>query len=1108
MSFTHQVVFPPNHHLLKSYKSVHHDDSVDRLIHNLEMNDYGRAAYDDKASDPLVLGAKCAHGTDMSRLDPDGNPLGYGKSYVGFDFQRETVHVKAGLIFPSELQAERNLPPALRPVNAEISFEDITSQGISLQSHTGTFPDGRPRYIVTMTVSLRRPPKFFVDFEDDEGLFSRRRKTPLKRRATAMDFSTSGITETEAGPIHPIPEGPCGYPIFWNTWRWVMNLTVDKFHNLSRCISQLRALAQDEPDMELVSRRENKPITHTLNARDYADQYTSPKLDHIRFSTRTLVEGLIAHAILRPVDVSRLASALNQLHASSALQDRLVESLFKEGRIRNVESLVKARARYLSEEMTTPLSHLVLIRTVQVTPTRLLIGAPTPEPSNSVTRRYAGKIDSIIRVQFSDEEDRIFVQDYTKQVDSQRPDLGVMARVRRALRWGLVVGGRRYLPVASSSSQQKEHAMWFIDNKEIDMLELQRWMGQVDETIIAKHAARMGLPFSTSRIVEINVDIGLQIPDVERNGHCFTDGVGLAGFEVMREAARALGFREGINSTPSAIQFRLGGAKGMLAFWPGRVKDHEVKMRKSMVKFKSGLKDLNVVRIAKFQVAFLNRQFIMIMCANGIPEQLMIDIFNDAVASIKGLRERVATKTLSRDDHKLISTCSEFPLLALIKAGFHENPMILDICSIVETRALQDLKWRARVRLPTGVFLIGIADETGTLKEGEVFCQYQESDDTPPVIVESEVIVCRAPALHPGDVRRAFAVDNPYLRHLKNVLVFSVQGERDLPNMLGGGDLDGDDYTLIWDQRFVQPLKVFQAMNYTAPPPLRVPKVTQQHLNENFVQYILNDVLGQVDNCHLARSDWEDKGPFHPDCLELSEIHSTAVDFPKTGQAAILDPSMRPKLWPDFMDKDATKKTYESQKILGILFRIVQPDPHFRPTDIIHAKYPTDPRITRYPTYESLMMELRPIKAEYEHAMQYNMRQYRVSEIEIPSGIALKNKRRKRARDQNLNEPLRDAYQMLVESTRSKALNVIERANLKISTTRLTPIQVIARHCYALTYEREYVMEWEEALKKGGGEWGEPVDEEDGEFLRPRPMISFAWTFWQELIQIAALPEL
>jgi RNA-dependent RNA polymerase len=34
-----------------------------------------------------------------------------------------------------------------------------------------------------------------------------------------------------------------------------------------------------------------------------------------------------------------------------------------------------------------------------------------------------------------------------------------------------------------------------------------------------------------------------------------------------------------------------------------------------------------------------------------------------------------------------------------------------------------------------------------------------------------------------GDVRRCFAVDVPQLRHLKNVIVFNIQGKRDLPNM-------------------------------------------------------------------------------------------------------------------------------------------------------------------------------------------------------------------------------------------------------------------------------------------------------------------------------------
>lgn len=111
----------------------------------------------------------------------------------------------------------------------------------------------------------------------------------------------------------------------------------------------------------------------------------------------------------------------------------------------------------------------------------------------------------------------------------------------------------------------------------------------------------------------------------------------------------------------------------------------------------------------------------MIMCANGIPEQLFVDIFTEAVDSIKGLRGRVEFNTMTKSDHRLLSLCSEvrfpdrwkncaetqFPLAQVVKAGFFNNPLVLDIAEIIECRALQDLKWRARVQLPSGVFLIG-----------------------------------------------------------------------------------------------------------------------------------------------------------------------------------------------------------------------------------------------------------------------------------------------------------------------------------------------------------------------------------------------------------------
>jgi RNA-dependent RNA polymerase len=139
----------------------------------------------------------------------------------------------------------------------------------------------------------------------------------------------------------------------------------------------------------------------------------------------------------------------------------------------------------------------------------------------------------------------------------------------------------------------------------------------------------------------------------------------------------------------------------------------------------------------------------------------------------------------------------------------------------------------------------GVPDEYGVLNEGEIFCQWQDPEDRleTPEVVRGHVMVCRAPAMHMGDVRRVKAVDQPRLRHLVNVIVFSVRGKRDLPNMLGGGDLDGDDYTLIWDPRFLIK-ENSPPMDYTPPEPVRVLQVTMVHLRENFVSYLKNDMLG------------------------------------------------------------------------------------------------------------------------------------------------------------------------------------------------------------------------------------------------------------------------
>ncbi|WWC63397.1 uncharacterized protein I303_105997 [Kwoniella dejecticola CBS 10117] len=1086
----------------RPFRNVHISDSPFQRSDNRpgKTAHQGREAHDTQRyqfrPDAIAVGTLTGRtfsqflGAGCETADNPEDPYKHGKSYIAFNFRKEQLVLRADMQLPKD-----KMPAALTPLDAELSFDDITSHGFYV-----THERVRDSFRVVVTVSCRRPPKFYVKFEDPNRLSNKDRMGHQqdRRRATAMDFTLSnGVAELYAGPLKAIPEGASAFPTFWNTYRWSFTLSAARFELLKQCTQRIRALADEDPQMNLMAnmRPNFRWRVEKLDSEAISRTYDPPNLSGIRFSARTLVEGLIAHGLLRPGDIKPLLLALEEIAVAAPFQDKVLESMYSlQERIRNVAVVVKKTASYLRRKERPILDHLVLIRTIQVTPTRLLIGPPQEEPSNSVTRQYAKKLDGIIRVQFTDEEDKLYVGDI-KEFDRLRPDIGIMARVRRALHHGLIIGGQRFMPVASSASQQKDHAIWFVNHKIIDGIALRKWMGDVSETVIAKHAARMGLPFSTSRIVDMKITLGPRMKDIQRNGRTFTDGVAVAGQDVLRKAAFALGEKKGLNASPSAIQFRLGGAKGVLAHWPKLCEANEVRLRKSLVKFESDLSDLNVVRIAKYQVAFLNRQFINIMCANGVPRELMVEIFEEAVSHIKGLRERVGNNRMTEHDRQLVGLCSDFPLAQLIKAGFHRNPFVLDIASIVECRALQDLKWRARVKLPGGVFLIGIADETGLLKEGELFCQFQENEEgSKAKLVRGDVLICRAPAC---DVRRVKAVDIPELRHLKNVIVFNVQGERDLPSMLGGGDLDGDDYTLIWDQRFVRPLNVYEPMHYEAPDPIRVSKVEQKHLNENFVSYILNDVLGQVDNCHLALSD--DITPFHEHCL-------TFVDFAKTGIPAHLPLYLRPKVWPDFMDKDDVKKTYTSSSVLGELFRIVQPDPHFSPCDIRKMNFPVEDRIAQYPIYKSLLDRLKPVKAHYEKTLQYDMRRYRVFEPEIPSGIAIRNKKRKRARDQNLNEPLRDSYQILVTDTKQMAMEAISSIVFK---TRLSPELLVARHAYALTYEKEYVQDWEKQLS--AGEWHAEQRDDDEEHyeedMRPKPLISFAWVFWTELIQLANMAE-
>lgn len=68
---------------------------------------------------------------------------------------------------------------------------------------------------------------------------------------------------------------------------------------------------------------------------------------------------------------------------------------------------------------------------------------------------------------------------------------------------------------------------------------------------------------------------------------------------------------------------------------------------------------------------------------------------------------------------------------------------------------------------------------------------------------------------------------------------------------------------------------------------MQVDKVTPKHLQQHFVDFARNDNLGVISTWLLAQADAQ--GPDSPDCQKLAALHSTAVDFPKTGRPAQLN---------------------------------------------------------------------------------------------------------------------------------------------------------------------------------------------------------------------------
>lgn len=864
-------------------------------------------------------------------------------------------------------------------------------------------------------------------------------------------------------------------------------------------------------------------IMSEVSSHEYSSQLEAvmaQEFFRFSFETRYQLEVCLTHGCLHEVNLSReffrklqdmdthqRSRAVGLLEHVASLKRRFFNPMDIFGL--RMTSLVVAGTREAPR-------HCVVTRSAVVTPTMVYFSTPALEISNRVVRNWPAVSDRFLRVRFSDELD----QGQIRSGSNQRQD-EVYARIKQVLRNGIVLGDRHYQFLAFGTSQFRERGAYFF--APTDMLSCQAMrdqlgqMSNADLKIPAKFCARLGQNFSTTRGLSFRVALKthdpkdkkrLVLPDVKRNGFNFTDGVGKMSPYVAQMIANDLGIT--LKDPPTVVQFRLGGCKGVLALDPSLTRN-ELHLRPSQYKFAAIHDGLEIIRTSTFASASLNRQIILVLSALGVTDNVFLSKMKDQLMLLDNamVNEEAAIAELEKFVDMNLTSLS---LAGMVRKGFMHTrePFMMSMLRLWRSWMLKYLKEKAKLPISKGAFLLGTVDETATLqghfdhlqlsntdtleerikKLPEVFCFISPKAPGVYEAVTGVCILARNPSLHPGDIRVVRAVDKPKLHHIKNAVVFPQTGDRDVSNMCSGGDLDGDDYLLIWDEDLIPREWNHPPMDFTPAKPRTLDQpVTVNDMTDFFVEYMKMDQLAFIATRHLALSDYSDAGVKDSNCKKLAQLHSFAVDYPKSGVPVEVPAHLRKIKWPHFMEKPT--RTYRSKKVLGQLYDLVVKE-DFMPdyTDAFDSRI-----ISAYQHDSELVRKIKLIKARYDAQVQKIMTQHGIdTEFEVWSAFVMKHNGTKK--DYNFAEELGSLMTAVKWSFREEC----EKEAGGKDPVQLHPF-VAAMYAVTATQVQKAVEQFSSGTK----------NEVNGSVaaINPKrmPFMSFPWLFMEELGKIAGGPD-
>ncbi|KAM7485811.1 hypothetical protein LguiA_001820 [Lonicera macranthoides] len=799
----------------------------------------------------------------------------------------------------------------------------------------------------------------------------------------------------------------------------------------------------------------------------------------------------------RRIDITYIKHALEKLYHSK-------DCCYEPARWLKEQYIMHLNSKKLPRSPAIALDDgLVYVRRVQVTPCKVYFCGPEVNMSNRVLRHYSEDIDNFLRISFVDEElGKLYSPDLLPRTAIVGQETGIYKRILSVLRNGIIIGNKKFDFLAFSSSQLRDNSAWmFASRPGLNAADIRTWMGDFHQIKnVAKYAARLGQSFGSSTeslsVLRHEVEI---IPDVtvttDGTEYIFSDGIGKISADFAKRVAKKCRFK----TTPSAFQIRYGGYKGVVAMDPTSSK--KLSLRNSMCKYDSKNIKLDVLASSKYQACYLNRELITLLSTLGVPDRVFERKQKEAVDQLNTilkdpLKAQEALDLMAPGENTDI-------LKEMLTCGYKPDgePFLSMMLQVFRASKLLKLRTKTRIFVPRGRAMMGCLDETRTLEYGQVFVQLSGAGQRPfcndPLllsnksgsdqckIVVGNVVVAKNPCLHPGDIRILKAVDVPALHHLVDCVVFPQKGKRPHPNECSGSDLDGDTYNFIcWDPDLIPPQQD-EPMDYTpAPIELLDHDVTIEEVEEYFTNYIVNDSLGIIGNAHKVFADKEPQRARSEPCLELARLSSIAVDFPKTGVAAIIPGHLRPKEYPDFMEKPDDKTTYVSERVLGKLFREVKDiSPHTSSIksftrEVASRSY--DPEM-EVDGYEDYIDDAFDFKSLYDYKLGNLMDYYGIkTEAEILSGSIMNMSKffdgRKDAK------AVGDAVRALRKEVRTWFNNKGMEADSD-SDYDDDDLYAKASACYYVTYHPSY--------------WGRYNEVKDRDHF-----ISFPWCVHDKLIQI------